>query len=331
LKDLPLIQKLSVEGAGRLGHYSTVGGANQYRVSAEWAPVRDITFRGSQGTAVRAPNIVELYATPSLTIVSGNNAPDPCDRIIFGIATPAQQALRRVTCAAFIPNYNPATFVSNVGPGRAGGVSLLQGGNPNLSAETAHVFSLGGVVKPRWVPELQISLDWFKYNINHGITAVPPTTLVQQLCYESSQAPATNPFCAQIVRDPTGATTGVVGGVIRIDDGQLNVSKIKVEGWDGSIAYSFHTADHFGADYGNLNLKVDATWTYRWALQGFPGQAYAQLANTITNGTPEWKGQGSLEWARSNLRLQWTVHYLGSMISTTSFTAAQLTPYRTGA
>ena len=69
---------------------------------------------------------------------------------------------------------------------------------------------------------------------------------------------------------------------------------------------------------------------YRWAQQGLPGQAYTQFANTITNATPEWKGQASVQWNYNDLALTWTTHYIGSMASTTAFTPTQLEPYYTG-
>ena len=49
-----------------------------------------------------------------------------------------------------------------------------------------------------------------------------------------------------------------------------------------------------------IALRLDATWMYGFQLQGLPGQAFTQLANSINNGLPEWKAEG-LPVARSNL------------------------------
>ena len=75
--------------------------------------MKDVRFRATQSTAVRAPNIVELFAPQSRNFTTA--AIDPCDKDVFRGATAAQQAARRVTCAAAIPGYNPLTFVSNIG------------------------------------------------------------------------------------------------------------------------------------------------------------------------------------------------------------------------
>lgn len=329
LKDVPFAEELTVELAGRASDYSTIHGTDQYRLNVEWAPVKDVRFRATQSTAVRAPNIVELFAPQSRNFTT--TAIDPCDKDVFRTATAAQQAARRVTCAAAIPGYNPLTFVSNIGTGRSS-LALLQGGNPDLGPEKANTYQYGVVINPRWVPNLQISVDFFKYNITDSVGTVPINTLFGSLCYDdASQAYAANPFCAQIRRDSTGTNGGaVVGGVIEAILVNQNVASIKVEGYDYAISYGFNTEDVFGADYGQIAMRVDATWMYRWAQQGLPGQAYTQFANTITNATPEWKGNASIRWSKDKLSLGWSTSYIGSMIASQVQQAGVLDPYKTG-
>ena len=328
LRDLPFTKELTVELAGRLANYSSIGATKQYRALIEWAPVQDVRFRASQGTAVRAPNIVELYAPQSRNFNSTSQ--DPCDRANFAAATAAQKAARTITCAAAIPGYNSATFQSNFGSGRSS-LPLLQGGNPNLGPEKAHTYNLGVVVQPRFIPNLQLSLDFFKYNLSDEVSTIPINTLLTQLCYDSTLPYASNPFCAQIIRDPTGLNGGgVPGGVSEVLLTNQNVAKVKVEGYDASIQYGLRSAEMFNQDFGDFAFRLDATWMYRWALQGLPGQAYTQLANTITNATPEWKAQGSVQWSFKDFTAMWTTHYIGSMASTTAFAPTGLTPYYTG-
>jgi iron complex outermembrane recepter protein len=327
LKDLPFAEELTLEAAARASDYSTIHGTDQWRLHAEWAPVRDIRFRATEATAVRAPNIVELFAPQGRNFTTA--AQDPCDRAVFAGATAAQQAARRITCAAAIPGWNSATFVSNIGTGRPS-LALLQGGNPNLGPEKAHTFQYGVVIQPRWVPNLNISADFFKYNITDQVGSVPINTLFQALCYDATTPLDQNPFCGQIRRDRTGAETGVVGGVAEVTLVQLNVASVKVEGWDYSISYGFHTEDLFGQDFGDFAMRLDATWMYRFALQGLPGQAYTQLANTINNATPEWKANGTVRWSYDKYSITWNTIWIDSMISNNAFQPNQLAPYYTG-
>ncbi|HEY3697128.1 TonB-dependent receptor plug domain-containing protein [Phenylobacterium sp.] len=326
LKDLPFAEELSVEFAGRAADYSSAGRTNQYRLAAVWAPVRDIRFRASQGTAVRAPNIVELYAPQSRSF--STTAQDPCDRQ-SPAATAAQKAARLANCSAAIANYNPATFNSNIGTGRSS-LPILLGGNPDLNPETAHTYELGVVIEPRFVPNLKISLDFFKYNLADQISSLDVNTVLNALCYNSTVAYASNPYCALVVRDPTGATTGVAGGISQVLLTNQNVARTKVEGLDASIAYAFETADLFKADYGRIGLRLDGTDLYRTALQNLPGQAYASLANQAALGIPRWRAQFTGDWSKGPVSLSWTTHFIGSMASTNAFPATALSPYYTG-
>jgi iron complex outermembrane receptor protein len=328
LKDLPFAYELTFEGALRQSDYSTIHGTNQYRIHGEWAPFKDIRFRATSATAVRAPNIANLFSPQGVNFTTA--ALDPCDKDVFRGASAAQQAARRVTCAAAIPGYNPATFVSNIGTGRPS-LQLLQGGNPDLGPEKAHTYEYGVVIQPRWIPGLSVSVDYFKYNLTDAIGTIPINTLFQNLCYDSSQALAANPFCALIVRDATGATTGgLVGGVSQVILTNQNVSSIKVEGYDYSASYGFHTEDVFGKDYGDIAMRVDATWMYQFASQGLPGQLYTQFANTINNATPEWKANASARWTYDKYSFTWTTTYIGSMISNNAVLSNVLSPYMTG-
>jgi iron complex outermembrane receptor protein len=328
LKDLPFAKELSLEFAGRSSDYSSIDRTDQYSARVEWAPFDDLRIRANQGTAVRAPNIVELYSPQSVNFTT--TAVDPCDKDVFAAATPAQKAARQITCAAAISGWNSATFVSNFGAGRSS-LQLLNGGNPNLGPETADTYQVGFVATPHWIPRLKFSLDFFKYNIADQVGTVPVNTLLQALCYDSNTPYASNTFCDSIKRDPTGTAGGAVPGGVRVVElTNANVAKVKVEGYDYSIEYGVNLEDWFKKDLGSLALRVDATWMYKWALQGLPGQAYAQLANNIANATPEWKGSASAQWTYHDVAVTWTTHYVGSMASTNAFTPSALSPFYTG-
>ena len=72
---LPFAEDLSLDGGYRYSKYSEGFDTNTYKIGAEWAPVRDIRFRGGYQRAVRAPNIGELY-TPQAVGLDGSI--DPC-------------------------------------------------------------------------------------------------------------------------------------------------------------------------------------------------------------------------------------------------------------
>lgn len=320
LKDLPFFHRLSIEAAGRIGDYSTVGRANQWRIAAEWAPVEDMRFRGSSSIAVRAPNITELYAPRGQNFTNAAN--DPCDKSQIALIqnNPAQLATRLANCQAAIPGYNPATFVSNIGAGRPS-LQLLQGGNPNLNEETADTFTAGFVVQPHWVDGLQMSADYWRINVKGAVSTIPINTLLQNLCYDVAQAPSSNHFCSLIHRDPTGAITFV-------ELTNQNVQAIRTNGVDLSLSYR-----HGFGPLGRLGLQLDGTQINRWDLAGVPGGPTTHYAGTVTgpnSATPKYKVTGSLNWNWQDLDFTWSSHWLSSLAVSEVSPSSSFVPFFTG-
>ena len=90
---------------------------------------------------------------------------------------------------------------------------------------------------------------------------IPLATLATSLCFDSAADYATNPYCAQIRRDATGTNgAGVKGGILDVTLTNQNVARVKVEGFDFSLAYAFDLAAISGGkDWGRLALKLDGT------------------------------------------------------------------------
>jgi iron complex outermembrane receptor protein len=308
LADLPLAENLTLELAGRMGDYSTVGSVDQWRIQATWAPIQDVSFRASTSAAVRAPNITELFAPQGRNFTTAAN--DPCDRAQVAGVSGATQATRIANCAAVIPGYNPATFVSNIGTGRPS-LALLQGGNPDLAEETADTLSVGAVLRPRFVDGLSVSFDYWKIEVDDAVSTIPVNTLITNLCYDVNQSPGSNPFCGLVLRDPTGATTGgLVGGIREVILTNQNVQAIETSGVDAAIQYTHD----FGAA-GVWQVRLDGTKVIRWDLQGVPGGPvthYAGVLPGVNGSVPEYKGNGTIGWTFRDLTVQVQSRYQDS-------------------
>jgi iron complex outermembrane recepter protein len=328
LSGLPFAEKLTFEAAGRVGDYSTVGSVDQWRLQATWSPVADIMFRGSTSAAVRAPNITELFAPQGRNFTTAAN--DPCDRAqVAAIAGNASQLATRVAnCSAKIPGYNPATFVSNIGAGRPS-LALLQGGNPELFEETADTQSVGAVFRPRWVPNLTFSADYWQIKVDDAINTIPINTLLTNLCYDTPGDPNANRFCDLILRDSTGAATGgLVGGITEVILTNQNVQAIETSGVDAALQ---HTQDFGGA--GVWQIRLDGTKVIRWDLQGIPGGPTTHYAGTLTgvNGAvPEYKVNGTLGWTFHDLTLQWQSRFQDSYAVSEVDPPSSRDPFYTG-
>ena len=154
---------------------------------------------------------------------------------------------------------------------------------------------------------------------------------VRTLCHDDTTQPyASNPFCAQIQRDPTGTNGGAVpGGVVQVLLVNQNVASTKVEGWTtrsptASRPKTCSTRTTAPSRSPGRDLDVPVR------RQGLPCQAYTQFANTITNATPEWKANGSVRWTYDKYSFTWSTIYFGSMIASQAQQAGVLDPYKTG-
>jgi outer membrane receptor protein involved in Fe transport len=188
---IPFVDSLSVEGAFRQVDNSIAGKDDVYTYGGRWAPVQDLEFRGNITRSVRAPGITELFLP-----LSGTNsfAADPCDQTNVGSGP--NPATRRANCAA--DGIDPDTFTSNV---RNASVQGRTGGNLELSNEVADAFTYGVVLRPRWVEDLTIAVDYVDFEIEESIENFTLTQIMES-CYDAADFP--NPFCSQFTRLPTG-------------------------------------------------------------------------------------------------------------------------------
>ena len=127
-KDRPLLEELTLSGAGRLADYrGSVGTVFAWNAGAEWAPLRDLRFRVNRSRAIRAPNAVEAYQ-PIGQNFSNVAIRDPCtiQRIGSGSAS------RRANCLADgVPDGFDFAYSSSF--------PYLAGGNPDLHAERSEL------------------------------------------------------------------------------------------------------------------------------------------------------------------------------------------------
>lgn len=233
------IDELTLSGGYRYSDYKVVGGntfqTNTYKLSAELAPVRDVRFRASYNRAVRAPNIVEMFASDSLGLAGGA---DFCAGAT-PIFTLEQCARTGMTAAQY----------GNVDPNPADQYNALFGGNSNLTPEKADTYTLGVVVQPRFVPGLALTVDYFNIKINDLIGGFAFNGVL------AGCAISGNPiYCSLIHRDSSGSLTLFEDGYIRLQT--QNVGGLQTKGFDFNASYT-----HKFAGLGTLNASLVGTWT----------------------------------------------------------------------
>ena len=189
--NIPLINSLSFQTAGRYVKNSIAGNDFTYTAGARYAPIRDISFRVALTRAIRSPSVTEAFNPSSSSYIF---ADDPCDASNVNVG-PAP-ATRTANCAA-AGITQPFSALSN-----QRSINGLTVGNSNLKNEIANSFTAGGVLRPRFVPGLTLTVDYVNIRLKQAISAFSPDQVLNA-CYDSTSF-ATNPFCALIRRDASG-------------------------------------------------------------------------------------------------------------------------------
>ena len=251
-----------------------------YKAGIEFAPVRDIRFRGSYNRAVRAPNIQELFA-PQFVGLDGSN--DPCAHTItatdFG-------CLAQGLVVGQSPAANPA-----------GQYNGLLGGNPNLRPEKATTKTVGVVLQPRFIPRLALTVDYFNIDLKDAIQGFGADAIVGN-CVNHTTATSVAPSCALVHRDPAGSLWLTPNGFI--NDLPSNSGEIKTDGIDVSSSYSYR----FGR-LGTLNASFIGTYLRKYQVNnGLPGGIYdcAGLYGPTCSGASVASSAPMPKW-RHKLRL----------------------------
>lgn len=250
IADRPFFERLDITGAARYSDYSlgAVGGAFSWSALGEWSPIQDITFRGGYQRAIRAPNVGELFGGAS------NGFPPATDPCSANNEDNRTDAVRQLCVQTGVPA--EAVFTGPVQP--ASQIEAQFGGNPNLQEETADSYTIGAVIQPRFIPRLNVTVDYFNIKVDDYISTFGGglnNTL--NLCYNEIQD-INSVYCQAVVRDPQ---TGQIGGEFLPLILNANVASIKTSGIDVQVDYSQPFNFGLFAEESRLNFFFLGTYT----------------------------------------------------------------------
>lgn len=296
LKDRPFAYLLSAGAAYRFSSYSTGFNTDTYQFNGIYAPVRDISFRGSYGEAVRAPNIGELFQPRA---GNGNFITDPCTPQQIGNGS----TYRAANCTALLAQYGT---VPNNDLQTGSIINGVVEGNVGLKPETARTWTAGVVLRPRFIPGLTASIDWYDIKLTGAINTVDPSTLAN-LCVDGPTI--VNQFCANITRYngtqnianfPVAPKLGtVVGYLIQ----PQNVARFATAGADLNIDYLMRTASA-----GTFDIRFVGGYLNTLTTIGIPG---ASPINQLDQaGRPEWNFNFSPTWTIGALTLGYNLRFI---------------------
>jgi iron complex outermembrane recepter protein len=300
LKNAPFAHLLSFGAAVRWSDYSTVGSTTTWKLDARYAPIRDLTFRGTYSQAVRAPNITELYEPTGSGFFF---ITDPCDATFLGDGT----QFRAANCAALLTDLgiDPNTFDPESDPTATAGIEGIATGNPDLREEKAKTWTAGFLLRPQAVPGLSVSFDWYDIKLKNAINTASAEQFAE-LCVD--QPTLDNVFCDAITRDPT---TGFINGwTVRPE----NVANFETSGADFTVDYRFAPTN-----LGTILLGMSGGYLDKLKFIPTPGAEVD--SDRGEEFAPKWLATADLTWHGG----AWSANYgINFFSKTRRFTTDQL-------
>ncbi len=312
---LPFIKSLTLNPSARFDDYSNFGGQTTYKIGVDYVVVDDLRFRAAYSTAIRAPQVGELFGG---TAISDNGASgDPCEtggadgngntgKGILSAGSTCAKALAGVPGAltgGAVTNFHD---VLNAIPNNQ--VQVLQGGNEGLQPEKARTLTGGIVLSPRWTPGLTIAVDYYSIIINNtiligGIAGSASPDLILNGCYGAEQNAS---FCSLITRDSNG-------NIVQVNSLNANFGVAKAQGIDYEISYNTRAA-HLNLPYlpGYFNFDLSVTNQIK-NTQTNPDGTVSSFNGTFNENSeqnqPKWKGIFTVDYGLAAWKLRYDLRY----------------------
>lgn len=296
LSDVAFADKLELELAYRSEDYSTAGSVDSYKIAGIWAPTETFRFRAGFNTAVRAPNIGELFAP------RGEGFPGASDPCAGNGNAPQTAALAQLCQATGVPAN--VVFSGAINPA-SGQVRTISGGNPDLVQEEAETLTVGVVVDV--TEEITFSVDYFDISIDDAVGAFGGgTNNILATCYDPTAVGGGvgGPFCNAVNRRPDGSIDFVEGSA-------QNIAAIELSGVDVIASYK---TEMFGGDVG-----VNYIGTYTDASDFIPGpgepaiECAGNFGANCGEPTPEYKHRVTFSYGADDFRAQLLWRYVGEV------------------
>ncbi|MBX9614572.1 MAG: TonB-dependent receptor [Caulobacteraceae bacterium] len=267
-RDSPLGEYAELSGSYRYADYSTVGNVDVYGVNLVYRPIQDIAFKTSFNASVRVPDLAENFAPNTQTFL--NDVADPCTTTAIAAVNEADVRANRVAnCTALAQQAGltfdfaglTATNTDDFRPDYTSGIAGVSGGNPNLQPEESESFTFSTVLRPRFIPNFSLVLDYYEIRIDQVIASVSAATAAANCV---SGATLNQAACSTVFRNNPDIPFGIgapvndpIGGFI---EGSINYAALETRGLDFTGRYMMDLEEVTGRAWGRLDYSLAGSW-----------------------------------------------------------------------
>lgn len=292
LADLPFVRDLTLNAASRYSDYSNFGDTVNSKFGFTWRPFDELLVRGTYAEGFRAPTINNLYGGVSSSF---ERYVDPC-----AVGVPGSVNGNAACSAAGVPvgyrqlgqGYKPCTTSPCATPDE-----FISSANPKLKPETSTSRTAGLVWSPHWVEGLDVSLDWYRYEIEDMIISDSVDRILRD-CYVLGNGAR----CAGVTRAADGHISAMSYGV-------ANLGRMETEGYDLGIKYRLPELA-----IGNIRIDWQTSYVSKYdeARQNSQG-ADIMIGQVGTPGIFRVRSNLGVNWEYDAFAVNYTLRYYSGM------------------
>ncbi len=287
---LPVMDNLELDIAARYSDHSITGADTTWNVGVEYSPLDSLMLRASAATAIRTPNIADLYGGRGETFAT---VTDPCSGVT---ATDTSEAA--VNCLS-IPEIaarvaaDGSFELTQIESQSTGGTT---GGSEDVKAETADTYSFGFVWQV--VEGLSMTLDYYDVSVEDAIAATGRTTVLNR-CFDVAPGAFDANCAGKASRDHKGALT-------EVHSGTSNENDIETSGLDLEVSYS--------VDLGPGTFTTEFLWNHvnEYVVTSIEDGTSVDYAGEVT--TPEDRANLNFGYSMDDWSFSWRMRYWGKSV-----------------
>jgi outer membrane receptor protein involved in Fe transport len=333
---VPLAEGFELELGYRYSDFSTAGGHDTYKGLFTWDATDTISVRGGFQRATRAPNVAELFTSPSLIVVFIPGQ-EPCSATTTKAwgnlpSNPDRQQVQDL-CRQMIGNntsdFDTQTYSVLGISGPDGWHRRIppffpleieeQRGNPLVEPEFGTTYTLGAVFNGTIVDNLTLSVDFYQIEIEGAISPLSASTVYDN-CFNAFGTNPTydinNEFCQAIQRNPTS------GDRSRTDAPFFNLGTLETAGMDLTANWITDLGP------GTFGINSQLSFLDYYKFQDAPGANTFDATGTLARGgLYDMSALTRFTFSANNWSLGLTWRYLPS-VEDAAFAEDPTTPNR---
>jgi iron complex outermembrane receptor protein len=301
--DIPLVESLDLQLAGRFESFSDAGETFVPRVAASWTVTDGLLLRGAWSQGFRAPNLVQVN---DIGVQRSNDFDDI------------------VRCQAQVEKGIIASLDNCV----SSSITNFRSGSQSLKPEDTESINLGIVLSPSFIPGLTLTADYWEIE-QKGIVGLfgPANHIALDLLLRSQGS--FNPAVVRLAPDQdtidlfTGTSLAPAGEIDFVTDNYANLDRRRTAGFDFGAYY-----DLYGTAIGDFRFRFNAAYLDKFFQSpGDEGQtlldavAAGSLPNDVQvsgigelreqDGRPKWQFSSSVNWSSGGWDLGLFGRYIG--------------------